>query len=134
MINIDTIFFKIKIFDRVYYVEHISSWDHRIAKNYIDIAEKLITENLSGQPWSILADFRKWTLNTPEAEKLLREHFKKRQRSGLSCISTIVDDSKIKKWQLERISRNHLPERSRFFSDVPEAILWLKKLGFIDVP
>lgn len=131
--DIENTYYNIKIYDQIYHVEHIYSWDERIALDYINIAEKLITDNLYGQPWALLIDYREWTLNTPEAEKLLNEHFSKGLRAGLSCVATIVEDSDIKKWQANRITMGYLPEKNQFFSDIFQAIMWLENLGYIDL-
>ena len=131
MIEINNNFYRIKIHDRVYYVEHIASWDERIAKEYVDIAESLIRKHLSGSPWALLVDLRKWTLNTPGAEKILNEHFSKGIESGLSCVSTIIENSDLKKWQLNRILMKNLPQKNQTFSDISAALLWVKELGFI---
>ena len=102
--NIETNFFIIRIYDRIYHVDHLHSWDERVAKSYIEIAEKLISKHLSREPWALLIDLREWELSTPAAENILKNHFSKGMQAGLSCIATIIESSEIKKWQANRIA------------------------------
>ncbi len=132
MITIDTSFYEIKVYDRVYHVEFIHSWDETVAKGYIKEVERLIGIHLIAEPWAIVADLTKWTLNTPGAEEMLKKHFEKGLQTQLSCVAGVIEDSKIKEWQARRIAMDNLPENSQIFSDISTALSWVKSLGYID--
>ncbi|MBU3023987.1 hypothetical protein [Aestuariibacter sp. A3R04] len=95
-----------------------------------------ITEPLSGTPWAVLMDGRRWVLSTPECQNVLTVAIKKSIAKGLVRSAYVLDSGMVKRAQLERTHphlrediSNHNYDRA-YFTRYFEALCWLERDGF----
>ncbi len=93
---------------------------------------RLLTENMTGQPWGSLITFRGNSIFTPEAEEQLRETTKYRQQKGMIAIAVVILNNTYADTQQMQLQRIYHCCQIAFhvFSDSDSAKTWLN--GFIE--
>ena len=84
----------------------------------------------AGQPWGLIADWRKWLVQVPEAERLCARSVGKFQDKGMTHYAAVCEDHPIAKWQCERIQQQNPGLHCRIFTSFDEAYAWFTESGF----
>ena len=97
---------------------------------HIEDLKKIIQNYYSERSYAILAEGRKWDLNTPEAEKMDRNDLPVAFGDTLTHCAMIVGKSHLKEWQAENIEQGFLYFELKIFKNINEACSWLTLCGF----
>jgi hypothetical protein len=131
--RIQTNFYTMTACDNLLYIEAFSSWDERVALDYIADLRKIGLALYREKPWAILSDRTRWYLYTPGAEKLITGAIPT-ITTRLSHIGVVVGQSEIKKWQTRKMVDCKTGFEIRFFDAMPDARSWLTSLGYSLTP
>lgn len=115
------------------------AWSKSTAEALADDMFRVV-EPLSGHPWAVLMDGRRWVLSTPECQNVLTLAIKKCITKGLVRSAYVLDSGMVKRAQLER-THPHLREdmaksnyERAYFNRYFEALCWLQERGFTPYP
>lgn len=129
-----TNFYTLTAYENVLHVEFFSSWDERVARDYIRDLRSIGMEFYQEKPWAILSNRKNWYLYTPEAERLLAEAAVSVKTRLTHYAIVAGQHSEIKKWQTQKILNHGVAFDTRFFDDIQEAEAWLASFGYHMAP
>jgi hypothetical protein len=127
---IQTNFYKIKPYSNLLLIESFSSWDDRVAMDFVKDTKSIILEHYKGRAWAILHDTREWNLGTPETERILSGIANAEFTSTITHHALVTGQSGIKKWQIEKIFKDVTLYKTQIFEDIHEAETWLASYGY----
>lgn len=108
------------------------SWSHQ--RHYHAVfnsqAEILPNHNFYQKPWAMLADWRKWLIQTPEAERLCIRTIGKFVARNLTHFAVICEEHPVAKWQAEKVKLQHPALQCAVFTEIDAAKDWLYRQGF----
>lgn len=88
--------------------------------------------------WAILADWRAWLVQVPEAERLCVRSVGEFVSLGLRHYAAVCEDHPVAKWQAEQVAVANPDVRVGIFTGFEEANEWLREQGYnteyTDVP
>ena len=82
------------------------------------------------KPWGLIADWRKWLVQVPEAERLCARSVGKFQAKGMTHYAAVCEDHPVAKWQCERIQQQNPGLHCDIFTSFDKAYDWFKLAGF----
>lgn len=108
------------------------SWSHQ--RHYHAVfnaqADILPARDFYGKPWAMLADWRKWLIQTPKAERLCVRTIGKFVARQLTHFAVICENHPVAKWQAEKVKAQHPELHCAVFTDIDAAKDWLFREGF----
>ncbi|MCU7553234.1 hypothetical protein OCL06_01325 [Alteromonas sp. ASW11-19] len=115
------------------------SWNlHTVQSLSSDMQE--LVHRIGDTPWAALMDGRRWVLSTPDCQQALSEQIKFNIRHGLRRSAYVMENSMVKKAQLERTHPHqddaaYEPDYQReYFTSYFDALKWLHEEGYSPLP
>ncbi len=128
--KIQTNFYKIKPYNNLLLIDSFSSWDDRVAMDFVKDAKSIILEHYKDRAWAILHDASEWNLGTPATEQILAGIANAEFTSTITHHALVTGQSGIKNWQIEKIFKNVTSYETQIFRDLLEAEAWLSSFGY----
>jgi hypothetical protein len=128
--SVQTEFYTIIPYKNLLFIKTFLSWDEIVAKNCIDDVSRIVSTLYQKNPYAILADRTEWQLNTPEAEQLFTAITETVITRTLTHSAIVVGNSKVKKWQVNRMIEGAKTYETKIFVKMPDAQTWLASFGY----
>lgn len=108
------------------------SWRHLkhyqgVFNSQFDVLGK---HKMLGTRWAMVADWRKWLVQVPEAERLCIRSIGNFTKQGLTYFAPVCDKHPIAKWQAQKVIENNQSLHCEIYYDCNSALEWLKGEGF----
>lgn len=124
--------FSISMSKDVELITFNESWKHLkhyqgVFNSQFDVLGK---HKMLGTRWAMVADWRKWLVQVPEAERLCIRSIGNFAKQGLTHFAPVCDKHPIAKWQAQKVIENNQSLRCEIFDDCNSALEWLRDEGF----
>ena len=132
--KIQTDYYNLIPYENLLHIETFMAWDDRTAAEYVKDLRTLAHKFYLHKPWAKLVDRRKWELHTPEAETLLSQNAIGRFKTPLSHIAVVSGKSEMKRWQVDRTTKDVTQFETKIFDNIQDAQDWLASFGYRMAP
>jgi len=128
--KIDTDYYRLTNFPKLFIIECYLSWDDRVAARYIADIDKIVSSQYHNLEHGVLMDLRKWELSTPQAETFINSFEASNDRLQELHIAIVANPSALKEHQIKQMIKKVSNPNIKIFEDISEAELWLSKAGY----
>lgn len=124
--------FNIYISQNVELFEFNHQWDH--LKHYhavFNSQHALISKYFQDKErWAMVADWRQWIVQVPEAERLCIRTVDQFVDQGMTHYAVLSDGHPVAKWQAQRVKEQNPRLVVEIFENKEECLTWLSTIGF----
>ncbi len=132
--EIQTDYYTIMPYANLLVIKTFLSWDERVAAKHIEDVAGITSRFYKDKRWGLLSDRKEWQLGTPAAEQYFKTKAKSALTGTLSHMAICIDESELKKWQINNMIKEFTRFEVRFFDDIQDAESWLATHGYGKTP